>query len=151
MFSFFLVFDTVVLVSFWGCLLRAYTRITSPGWDLVFKSLRLPSKEVRSLLETTWSWSSVWWSWLAVVREKTSSVDAAVSLSKPLRVGHLSDSRHIKTSPPPPTPWPADDLRGVVGTPWGHVEPTDVAGIEDTMPFDSSSNVTIFSRGFITI
>lgn len=55
---------------------------------------------------------------------------------------------HMKISPvaeddDPPTP-PAFDLRGVVGTPCGHVVAV-VAAPDDTPDLDSSSNVTIFS------
>ena len=87
---------------------------------------------------------------------KTSSPD--VSPNKPLNVGHLKDSRHMKTSAPPPTPMPVEDLRGVVGTPCGQVAPIVddddvlvVVGGGGIKTFDSSSNVTIFSRGFIMI
>jgi len=58
--------------------------------------------------------------------------------------GHMKISPVAEDEDPPtPTP-PAFDLRGVVGTPCGHVVAV-VAAPEDTPDLDSSSNVTIFS------
>lgn len=159
---------------------HTHTRITSPGvdFDLVVSSLRLPISESCSLsLSRPALCALVLAAVVALAVEVAPAVtppklsssmlaapmaayaiaasSPALSLSSKL-CGHLSDSRHIKTSAPPPTMPPA--LRGVVGTPCGQCVAvlafdvlTPAAAAAAFIAFDSSSKVTIFSRGFIMI
>lgn len=159
---------------------HTHTRMTSPGvdFDLVVSSLRLPASESCSLSLSRPALCALV---LAVVVALAVDTALAVMSPKPLSsivaaptdayaaaasslvlslssklCGHLSDSRHMKTSAPPPIMPPA--LRGVVGTPCGQcvaVLAFDVftpnAAAAGFIAFDSSSKVTIFSRGFIMI